>query len=638
MTKRLLITTLLAMAYGWSHAQIFAGNDTIICTQAPITLNATYNVATQGTTLTLNDDQYSPVVNIGFPFTYFGNTYTQCLISSNNYITFDLTNAGGYSPWTIGSAIPSPSNPTNSIMCPWQDVYPPGGGCVGYATFGTAPNRVFVVTFGSVAMFSCTSLQFTSQIKLYEGTNIIETHITSKPLCTTWNSGSAIHGIQDASGSTAFVVPGRNYPSQWTTSNEGYQFTPIGPNWYAQQFIPYNPSTFSTSTNTVNWYNATTNALIGTGTSITVTPSVTTSYIAELATCGVSNVRDTVTVIVGQMTVGHSQTNVSCFGGNDGTAAANASGPAGPWNFTWEDAAGNTIQTATNVSSDTVTGLTAGTYTLTTTNSIGCIDVHTFTITEPAAPLSSTMALENDSCSGASDAVAWITAAGGTAPYSYLWNMAPPQITDTASGLAAGTYVVQITDAKGCTLTDTVVVFKDPSPVPDFTTAPEVVTLFEPECIFTDNSTNTVSWHWSFGDGDTSTLQNPIHEYGSDGIFDVTLTVTNAIGCTSSVTQQVTVEDLYTMYLPNSFTPNGDGKNESFGASGSGINEETFEMYIFNRWGNMVFSSNNINDWWNGRFKNQGDKVEDAVYVYVVKFKDFKNKPHKLMGHVSLIR
>jgi gliding motility-associated-like protein len=637
MTKqKILITALLAIAYSWSHAQIFAGNDTIICTQSPVTLNATYNIATQGTTVTLTDDQYTPVVNIGFPFTYFGNTYTQCLISSNNYITFDLTNAGGYSPWTINNPIPSSMNPTNSIMCPWQDVYPPGGGCIGYATFGTAPNRVFVITFGSVAMFSCTNLQFTSQIKLYEGTNVIETHITSKPLCATWNGGAAIHGIQDAAGTTAFVVPGRNYPTQWTTSNEGYQFVPSGSSSYTHGFIPYNPSTFSTSTNTVNWYVG--NTLVGTGTSITVNPSVTTSYIAELTTCGVSNVRDTVVVIVGQMTIAHSQTNVSCFGGSDGSAIATASGPGGPWDFTWADAAGNTLQTKNNVTSDTLTGLPAGTYTVTTVNTIGCIDVFSFTITQPAAPVSSAMMLENDSCSGASDAKAWVTAAGGTGPYTYLWNVLPPQTTDTVWGLGVGTYIVTITDSKGCTLTDTVVVYKDPAPVPGFTTAPEVLTLFDPECYFTDVSQNAVTWHWSFGDGDTSAVQNPVHEYESDGTFDVTLTVTNAIGCTSAITLTVTVEDFYTMYLPNSFTPNGDGRNETFGAYGSGILQESFELHVFNRWGNLVFSSTDIYDWWNGRFKNQGDPVESEVYVYVVKFRDFKNKPHKVMGHVTLIR
>jgi gliding motility-associated-like protein len=644
MSKRslsIIITGLLTLFYSWCSAQIFAGNDTIICNSSPVTLTATFSTpsAVPGTQVTLSDDQYSGVVNIGFPFTFFGNTYSQCLISSNNYITFDLSQANSYSPWSITTALPSASNPTNAIMCPWQDLLPPSGGNIEYVTIGTAPNRIFVVSFFSVAMFSCTNLTFCSQIKLYEGTNIIETHIADKPLCTTWNSGYAIHGIQNANGTTAFVVPGRNYPSTWTATNEGYQFIPAGSTAYAQGVIPYNPSYVSSALNNAGWYNAATGALINSGTSITVNPVVTTDYVAVMSYCSGQTFKDTVSVIVGLLNNNYSQVNVSCYGGSNGVTVAQASGPGGPWTYTWNDMSGTQIQQTQNTSSpDSLKGVAAGSYSVTIVNQVGCTGSHTFTVTQPQAPIATSMGLVNDSCSGAPDAVATVVAEGGTPPYSYLWSTLPSQTAGSAANLGAGTYTVTVTDSKGCTQSQTVTVFKDPAPIADFSFSPQVITLFEPLCTFTDLSSNAYTWSWNFGDGDTSLLQNPEHSYTAPGTYPVTLTVTNALGCPGQVVIPVTVEDFYTIYLPNSFTPNEDGKNELFGAYASGIEDASFEIRIFTRWGNQIFSSADIDQWWNGRYNNTGEMVPEAVYVYVVNFKDFKRVSHKLMGHVSVLR
>jgi gliding motility-associated-like protein len=634
--KNIFIAVIFSLVSAYCLGQVNAGNDTIVCNQTSITLNATYTMGNQGTSLVLSDDQYSNVINIGFPFTYFGTTYTQCLISSNNYITFDLSQAGGYSPWTISAAIPSSSNPTNAIMCPWQDVYPPGGGCVGYGTFGTAPNRIFVVSFANVTMFSCNNLLFTSQIILYEGSNIIETHITDKTLCSSWNSGYAIHGIQNSTGTLAYVVPGRNYPSQWSVQNEGYQFVPTGPTTYSQGVIPYAPTTFSSPGIGLNWYQN--NTLIGTGNSITVNPAVTTTYVVEMTTCAAATYHDTVTVYVGVLTNNYSQTNVSCNSGTDGTAMAVGTGLGGPWSYSWMDASGNVLQTSSNVPGDTLHNLQAGQYAVTVTTAFGCTQTHSFTITEPPSPLSSTMALINDSCSAAPDAIAIVSPSGGTAPYAYSWSTVPVQVNDTAGNLGTGTYTVTITDSKGCTQTQTVTVFKDPRPTASFIYTPQVITLFEPTATFTNLSLNDVTWYWDFADGDTSSVQNPTHDYTIEGTYPVKLVVTNAIGCQDSIIVNVEVRDIVTMYLPNSFTPNGDGKNDLFGGYGSGIDETTFELRIFTRWGDMVYQTNDIHEWWNGKYRNLKQNAPEAVYVWVVTYKDINLSPHTLRGHVTLIR
>src|SRR5690606_18051583 len=132
--------------------------------------------------------------------------------------------------------------------------------------------------------------------------------------------------------------------------------------------------------------------------------------------------------------------NVLCFGENTGSASATASGGTGFLAFLWSN--GSTDQTASN--------LTAGLYTLTVTDANGCTATTSVTITQPASGLSSSITSSTDpSCEGNTSGSATVTAVGGTSPYTYLWS--DGQTTQTATGLTAGTYLVTVTDANGCT-------------------------------------------------------------------------------------------------------------------------------------------------------------------------------------------
>lgn len=179
-----------------------------------------------GTALALTDDVHSGVVNIGFSFCYNGTTYTQCVISSNNYVTFNLANAGTYSPWpTVPVPAVTPTQISNSILNPWQDIHPGIGGTVTYQTLGTAPYRRFVVSYLNVPMYSCTSQRYSSQTVLYESTNCIGSYILEKNICTAWNGGNAVHALHNNGGTSATVVPGRNN-TQWLAAAQGMFFIP----------------------------------------------------------------------------------------------------------------------------------------------------------------------------------------------------------------------------------------------------------------------------------------------------------------------------------------------------------------------------------------------------------------------------
>ncbi len=140
-------------------------------------------------------------------------------------------------------------------------------------------------------------------------------------------------------------------------------------------------------------------------------------------------------------------TNVSCFGGTNGTATLHASGGAQPYVYAWNT---NPVQ-----STESVTDLAAGTYTGTVTDDNGCIFTVTATITEPEA-LTVSAEFENILCFGQATGTATANVAGGTTPYLYAWDTEPVQTTSVISALTAGTYTVEVTDENGCVASATV--------------------------------------------------------------------------------------------------------------------------------------------------------------------------------------
>lgn len=179
-----------------------------------------------GTSVVAMDDSYSGLIQMPFSFCFYGAVYNSLTFGTNGIISFNSSTANSYCQWPIGAASPSVTNVRNCIMMPWQDIYRDSAGHFYYNTYGNAPNRRFVLSVYRAPMYSCLSSQFTGEVILYETTNIIEIHIQRKDLCPNWNSGAAIEGVQNANGTIADVVPGRNYPTQWTAVNDAWRFTP----------------------------------------------------------------------------------------------------------------------------------------------------------------------------------------------------------------------------------------------------------------------------------------------------------------------------------------------------------------------------------------------------------------------------
>jgi gliding motility-associated-like protein len=184
-----------------------------------------------------------------------------------------------------------------------------------------------------------------------------------------------------------------------------------------------------------------------------------------------------------------------------------------------------------------------------------------------------------------------------------------------------------------------------PGPNASFSAHPMVLTNMDGPVSFLDNSTgNITSWQWDFSDGSpTGTGNHVSHQFPGNGIYPVTLIVTDINGCTDTVVDTIKVKEIFTFYVPNVFTPNGDGLNDYFAPTGLSVDPDNFDEYVFDRWGNVMYHNtvwNSISaEPWNGTLNNSGskDKVVMGVYVYRIKLKELDGPSHEYIGHITIL-
>lgn len=700
--KRILLSLILvAISVFNAQAQIFAGVDVNQCDQQPVLLSSITSRMT-GQSVILSDDIHSGVIDIGFSFNYYGNNYTKCVLSSNNYITFDTTRANTFSGFSIFGTAPNPAMiPNNSIMGPFQDVNPQGFYPIYYGTYGTAPNRVFVVTFCELPMYDCPSLLFSSQIKLFENTNFIENHIQSKPTCLAWNGGYAIQGLIDAAGVNPTIVTGRNFPNVWNAQAEGWVFFGIGPNMYLYDTIAFQPTVVDNlaGPSPVEWVDAN-GVVIGTGDTITVNPPASTFYVARVLICGTQQyIQDTVHVNVSNIQPSFQTDSVQCFGDSNGFVQSYTAGGIGGLNYLWSN--GETTDYLDNVS--------AGWHHVTITDGVNCVKIDSAFVGE-APEIECPAIIMDDNCSSNTGSIdPAIT--GGAAPFTYLWSNGSTQSVLTGIGmgtynlqltdqlgcvrsfdltvnnidadlipdlvmlvedacdqdvgmigmdvsggnlpytylwsngetsqnitnLAAGTYFVTITDMYGCYALDTVVVPSIPGPTGGLI-APDSATTADLIVPFQDTTQGAVQWFWSFGDGTSSNQQNPNHPYANIGQYTVTLIVVDANGCRDTITHRIwIVEEVY-FYIPNSFTPNNDFLNDVLLPAVTGAADGTYSFKVYSRFGKLMFETYDLTFGWDGTILGTDNLATQDVYVYVLEFRTPSGREIVERGTLTLLR
>ncbi|MFL5753176.1 MAG: gliding motility-associated C-terminal domain-containing protein [Bacteroidia bacterium] len=159
--------------------------------------------------------------------------------------------------------------------------------------------------------------------------------------------------------------------------------------------------------------------------------------------------------------------------------------------------------------------------------------------------------------------------------------------------------------------------------------------LNELDYSFVDGTTpSATSWNWIFGDGSTSTQQNPGHLYGSPGVYTVYLS-SSVNGCTDIDSMQVTVDYNETIVIPNVFTPDGDGINDELFITYKGIKE--FNLLIYNRWGQKMYTAEGPNFHWDGKDPS-GQYVTDGTYFYIITAKSYADKDYDLRGSLYVFK
>ncbi|HRO76175.1 MAG TPA: PKD domain-containing protein [Crocinitomicaceae bacterium] len=286
------------------------------------------------------------------------------------------------------------------------------------------------------------------------------------------------------------------------------------------------------------------------------------------------------------------------------------------------------------------------TYTLTATDANGCIGTDQVTITVNPLPNADFSANQQKGCDNL--AVTFTNNSGVTNASCY-WSFGDGTTsTDCESAshsyTANGTYNVSlvVTSVAGCstTISKNNYIEVVPSPTADFDANPMTTTLDATQITFTNQSLDANNYSWNFGDNSPNvSAPNTSHTYSTTeaNTYTVTLTAYNALGCSSTVTKTIVINDPQIEYqIPNVFTPNNDGSNDEFLLINP-KNIKELEIVIVNRWGNVVYSSSDLNFKWNGK-SNNGADCTNGTYFYTLKMLNFSSKTIQEQGFIQLVR
>ncbi len=204
----------------------------------------------------------------------------------------------------------------------------------------------------------------------------------------------------------------------------------------------------------------------------------------------------------------------------------------------------------------------------------------------------------------------------------------------------AGVYDVSLSvvDVNGCSnslmQSDYISVFENP--VANYSFGPQPTTILDSEISFQDLSTGAIGWYWDFAGVGSSSEQYPVFDFNEVGNFYVTQYVTSIEGCIDSITQYIEIKDEPLLYVPNAFSPDGNGDNDQFLAVLAGELPVEFDLMIFNRWGELIFRTNDYNMGWDGTYK--GVVVQEDVYVWRIITKMADTSIGEYKGHVTLLK
>lgn len=318
-----------------------------------------------------------------------------------------------------------------------------------------------------------------------------------------------------------------------------------------------------------------------------------------------------------------SHTNVLCFGEATGAVDASTIGGTSPYTYAWSNGPTN----------EDLSAITAGTYSLTTTDDNGCTDTISVTITQPQYGIALSSSASDVLCYGGNDGGIDLTITGGTPAYSLLWNTS--ETTEDLSNLEAGNYTVTVTDANGCSILQSINVNEPNGPL-SLSGSGSSICLggSNGEVVVEANGgTPIYSYQWDSNPDDTLNMLTNL----LPGTY--TVVVTDQNGCSENISftvdQPDELEGCVVLEMPNVFSPNGDNTNE-FCIPVKVLNIKSYNIQIINRWGLSIYQGDDFTTGWDGNVN--GEPATEGVYFYKVDYTDNYDQNGVLQGFVTLMR
>jgi gliding motility-associated-like protein len=583
------------------------------CNGIPVTLSDTVNVVVTQSTLTANDS----------------SIYPTCMGSCDGIITILATN--GVPPYTY-NWLPNVSNgPVASNLC--QGTY------ICNVTDGTGCTVSVAVNLVPPPPFTISAMATPSLCNDSTGTALVNIIGGNGPFTIEWSTGDTTSNISGLTPGQYQVVvtdsAGCPDSMMATVSQTGLQLDTA-----TTQLICNGACTGVASVNVMNGIPPFTyNWIPYGGTSPTASLLCSGIFICNVTDSTGCSSSAVVTIASPPPVVVAPSGNQTICIGQSTTVNAVVTGGTPPYTYSWSNG-------LPPVASNTITPTQTTVYSVTATDANGCMSAAQTTLVK----------VNNAPITG-------FTATGATCPpitidftnttdsaVTYYWNFGDPVsgANDTSTLISpshlyssGGNYTVTLiaTNAYGCTDT---LVMPNAVQVPNAATAnasinSNFLTTLDPVLLLNNNSTHAVSYLIFFGDGDSLATSSPgpySHAYDSLGTFTITLIALNPDGCHDTTWLTVTIEEPTTCFIPNAFTPNGDGVNDFFMVYG--VNIKQMKLLIFDRWGLLLFETTDQGNGWDGTYK--GARVQEDVYVWKLVYEDNFSGWHQRIGNISVVR
>ena len=542
------------------------------------------------------DDAWSGVENLPFDFCFFENIETQFQVGSNGGIRFQVDAGDTSNGWSFSEDLPNNTNETLSevnVFTPVHDIDPSVNSTneIAWEILGSFPNRVLVVSYYDVPYFSCNDIFATHMAVFYEFSNVIEIYIQDKPICTSWNDGNTVLGIQNNQGTIAYVPPGRNTSDgPWTTNDEAWSISPAGSPTYVFEWLDADGN-FISNDPTIN-----------------VCPDGSETYTAQIT---YTNCNGDVVVLTDEVVVS-TVANFTVDLGEDQDFC-----DVDDYTITAEITGGNpadaTFLWSTGETSQSITVTNSGNYSVDVTLE-GCVISQSVQVNFNNSPL---FDLGEDIETCFEEVVILDASPSNMDPDSVIYEWSTGETTATIIVLDGGVYTVTVTGAGPCTSQDTITISgRTDLEVfigDDFKSCPgETIVL---------NATTSeegVTYQWFFEgqmiqEGASLELLDISSE--SFGTYEVTITKGD---CTGTNDIELTTYAVGNCIITQGISPNGTpGFNDQLDLEFLSDRVGISKLQIFNRFGTVVYERDNYVNEWNGQ-TTDGDELPTGTYYYVL--------------------